>query len=509
MDRLGSRQGGTRGAFVQKIRDGLAVELPPMLRLAGPVVLAELGWMGMGLVDTMFVGRLSAEAIGAVGIGHAVFFVTTIAGMGLLLGLDTLISHAFGAGKLDECRKWLRHGIYLALVLCPPLMLVCWLAGGQLERMGIDPAVRPEAETYVRLVTLSLPPLLLYTAFRRYLQAQNRTGAIVFALVSANVVNLVVNWLLIFGNLGFPRLGVAGAAWATVLSRGWMALVLLLEIVRIDWKLGPEAWRGGWRPERRRFRSLVALGLPVAGQLMLEMGAFATATFLVGRLDPASLAAHQIALNVASLTFMVPLGISSAAAVRVGQAIGRNDPGGAGRAGWSALALGTVFMMVAAITFVLVPRGILSIFTDQGEVIAVGVVLLWVAAVFQLSDSVQVIATGALRGSGDTRTPMFANLAAHWAIGLPIGVGLCFGLKVGVIGMWIGLSIGLIVAGTLLLWAWSRRVAGLRPDRPSVVEAATVETGGVRPPRVGSTPIEGAPASRVASSGQGGSTTIA
>jgi MATE family multidrug resistance protein len=353
-------------------------------------------------------------------------------------------------------------------------MLVCWLAGGQLERIGIEPAVRPEAETYVRLVTLSLPPLLLYTAFRRYLQAQNRTGAIVFALVSANLVNLLINWLLIFGNLGFPRLGVAGAAWATVISRGWMALVLLLEIVRIDRKLGPEAWRGGWRPERRRFRSLIALGSPVAGQLMLEMGAFATATFLVGRLDPASLAAHQIALNVASLTFMVPLGISSAAAVRVGQAIGRKDPGGAGRAGWSALALGTAFMVVAAITFLLVPRAILSIFTDQGGVIGVGVVLLWVAAVFQLFDGVQVIATGALRGSGDTRTPMLANLAAHWAIGLPIGVGLCFGLKVGVIGMWIGLSVGLIVAGTLLLWAWSRRVRGMLPQHASVAEVVAV-----------------------------------
>ncbi|WP_199756720.1 MATE family efflux transporter [Tautonia sociabilis] len=445
-----------------------------MARLAGPVVLAELGWMAMGIVDTMCVGRLSAEAIGAVALGHAVFFASTIAGLGLLLGLDTLISHAFGAGRPDDCRRWLRHGVYLAIALCPPLMALSWTVGGRLEALGVAPSVLPGAESYVRLVTLSLPSLLLYFTFRRYLQAQDRTVAIVFALVSANLVNLAVNWLLIFGNLGFPRLGVAGAAWATVLSRSWMALVLLAEIVRVDRRAGPAAWRGGWAPELRRFRSLIALGLPAAGQLLLEMGAFATATMLIGRLDAPSLAAHQIALNVASLTFMVPLGISSAGAVRVGQAMGRQDPAGAGRAGWSALALGTAFMALAAVAFVLVPRAILSAFTDQPAVLAVGVILLAAAAVFQLFDGVQVIATGILRGAGDTRTPMLANLASHWLVGLPTGVLLCFVLGRGVIGMWIGLALGLIVAGLLLLWAWSRRVSALSPQNEPTVEPSPV-----------------------------------
>jgi MATE family multidrug resistance protein len=459
-----------------------------MATLAGPVVLAELGWMAMGIVDTMCVGRLNAEAIGAVGLGHAVFFAATIAGLGLLLGLDTLISHAFGAGRPEECRAWLRHGVYLAGIICLPLMGLSWLLGAQLGRIGVDPSVRPGAETYVNLVTFSLPPLLLYFAFRRYLQAQDRTGAIVFALVSANLVNLAVNWLLIFGNLGFPRLGVAGAAWATVISRTWMALVLLGAIVHLDLKAGRSAWVGGWWPERRRFRSLIALGLPAAGQLLLEMGAFATATMLVGRLDAASLAAHQVALNIASLTFMVPLGVSSAGAVRVGQAIGRRDPAGAGRSGWSALVLGTGFMAVAAVVFVLLPRTILSAFTDQPGVIAVGVVLLWAAAVFQLFDGVQVICTGILRGSGDTRTPMLANLVSHWAVGLPVGVLLCFGLGRGVIGMWIGLSAGLIAAGLLLLWAWSRRVASIGVPAEPIGEVAPVgaleSLPGVRADRV-------------------------
>lgn len=475
---IGEGQGGPCPPVWTRIKRGLEAEMPPMARLAGPVVLAELGWMAMGIVDTMFVGRLNAEALGAVSLGHAVFFVSAIAGLGLLLGLDTVISQAFGSGKLDECRKWLRHGIYLAILVSPPLMLLVWLLSNRLDQIGIDPDVRPGAALYAQIVTYSLPPLMLYMAFRRYLQAQDRTRAIVFALVSANLINLLVNWLLIFGNLGFPRLGVAGAAWATVFSRIWMALVLLLEILRIDRKLGPSAWRGGWRPERRRFRSLITLGLPAATQLLLEMGAFATATMLIGRLAPASLAAHHLALTAASLTFMVPLGISSAGAVRVGQAIGRKDPRGAGRAGWSALGLGTAFMAVAACVFVLLPRAILSAFTDQADVIATGVTLLWLAAIFQLFDGVQVISTGILRGSGDTRTPMLANLAAHWAIGLPIGAFLCFRLNVGVLGMWVGLSIGLIFVGLVLLWAWSRRVSLLlstpAPDLADPEPAAAI-----------------------------------
>ena len=449
------------GGLLERARAGLAAEWRPLLRLAGPVVLAELGWMAMGIVDTICVGRMGAEAIGAVGIGHAVFFAATIAGIGLLLGLDTLVSHAHGAGEPEECRRWLRQGSYLAIALCVPLMAAAWGLGGQLGALGIAEAIRPGAMTYVRIATVGLPPLLLYFAFRRYLQAQDLTGAVVVALVSANLVNLAANWLLIYGNLGAPRLGVAGAAWATVASRTWMALVLLFEIVRRDLRIGPSAWRGRWRPEWSRLRSLIALGAPAAGQLMMEMGAFATATVLVGRLDAESLAAHQIALNVASLTFMVPLGVSTAGAVRVGQALGRRDPIGAARSGWSALGIGTGVMLLAALAFVIGPRAILSIFTDDRGVIATGVLLLGVAAVFQLFDGLQVIGTGVLRGLGDTRSPMLVNLLSHWAIGLPIGYVLCFGLDRGVVGMWIGLSTGLIVAGLMLLWAWSRRVSRL------------------------------------------------
>ncbi len=462
----------------QRAHRALKREFRPMINLAGPVVLAELGWMAMGVVDTICVGRLedSANAISSVALGHALFFGSTIIGLGLLLGLDTVISQAFGAGRIDQCRIWVRHGVYLALGLSPPLMILPWLLSTQIDNLGIAQEVQPGAIAYLRVVTVGLPSLLLYFATRRYLQAMDKVKAIVFALVSANLVNLAANWILIFGNLGAPALGVAGSAWATVISRSWMALVLVAEIVRQDLKEGPGVLWASWKPELRRFRSLIALGVPAAAQLLLEMGAFATGTVLIGRLDPTSLAAHQLALQIASVTFMVPLGVNSAAAVRVGQAIGRKDPNGAARSGWSAIALGGGFMAAAGLLLVLAPRLFLSTFTEDQGLLDLGAQLLYAAAIFQIFDGIQVVATGALRGLGDTRTPVIANFGAHWVIGLPVGALLCFQLRFGVIGVWVGFSFGLIIVALLLLVAWSRQVAAIGNQYRSASESAKIAT---------------------------------
>jgi MATE family multidrug resistance protein len=207
-----------------------------------------------------------------------------------------------------------------------------------------------------------------------------------------------------------------------------------------------------------RIRILSRLGLPAAGQILLEVGVFAAATAIIGRLDPVALAAHQVALNVASVTFMVPLGVSSAAAVRVGQALGRRDPAGARRSGWMALLLAAIFMTLAAVVLVSAPHVILRIFTTDTTVIATGVSLLFIAAVFQLFDGIQVVATGALRGAGDTRRPLLLNLIAHWGIGLPIGYYLCFSKGWGVQGIWSGLCIGLIGVAVALLVVWARAI---------------------------------------------------
>jgi len=439
-------------------------EFRPMFTLALPVVLAEMGWMTMGMVDTLMVGRLGPEAIGAVGLGTSVFMGVSIFAMGLLLGLDTLVSQAFGANDIDACHRWLLHGVVLALGLSLPIMaLLFWISSG-LDAWGLDPGVLALTRPYVEIVTWSVPPLLLYASFRRYLQGMGVVRPVMLALLGANLVNVFVNWLLIFGHLGAPAMGVAGAAWATVLSRVAMMGALLATILyreRDARRLTPGRTGGVFGVmtiELAWLRKLLGLGLPAAAQLTLEVGAFAAATALAGRLAPASLAAHQIAINYAALTFMVPLGIASAGAVRVGHAVGRRDPQGASRAGWTALLFATLFMSVAALAFLAMPRLLLLAFSDDVRVLDVGVTLLFVAAVFQLFDGLQGVATGILRGLGDTRTPMLWHLAAHWFIGLPLGYWLCFLLGFDVIGLWWGLSLGLIVCGIALSMVWTHRI---------------------------------------------------
>src|SRR5687767_722356 len=343
----------------------LRQEFRPMFSLAAPVVVTELGWITMGMVDTLMVGRISPEAIGAVGVGSNLFFAVGVFAMGLLLGLDTLVAQAFGARRLDECHAWLVHGIALALALTPPVTAVLWLLTAALGRWGLHPDVYVLTKPYLSIVTWSVLPLLLYAAFRRYLQGMGVVRPVMIALVLANVMNAVANWILIFGKLGAPALGVRGAAWATVASRVVMAGVLLGVILYRERSARP-ALRSGdaadaalfhtpMRIEMPRARRLFMLGFPAAMQLTLEVGVFAAATALAARLAPAALAAHQIALHFAGFTFMIPLGVASAAAVRVGHAVGRQDPAGVRRSGWTALLFGAVFMLGAAIVFIAFP----------------------------------------------------------------------------------------------------------------------------------------------------------
>jgi MATE family multidrug resistance protein len=432
-----------------------------MFRLAVPVVIAELGWMAMGVVDTLMVGRLGPEAIGAVGIGSSLFTGIVIFGMGLLLGLDTLVSHAYGAGRLDECHKWLLHGIALSVIASMPVTGMLVAVTLLLPRWGLDPAVLVLAQPYLATLTWSVFPLLLYATFRRYLQGMGVVRPVMIALVMANVTNAVMNWILIYGHLGAPAMGTRGSALATVIARIAMAGYLLGVIIMRERRRRPGLLETPLRIEAARLRRLVTLGFPAAAQVSLEVGGFAAATALAGKLAPTSLAAHQIALNIAACSFMVPLGLSSAGAVRVGQAIGRKDLAGAERAGWTALLFGTIFMSSAAALFVLAPRTLIGAFTRDEGVLAIGASLLLVAAVFQLFDGLQGVATGVLRGLGDTRTAMLWNLFGHWFIGLPFGYILCFVVGLGVAGLWWGLSAGLTICGVALVAVWIRRIKKL------------------------------------------------
>ncbi len=428
-------------------------ELRSLVVLAAPVVVAELGWVAMGVVDTLMVGRLGDSAIGAVGLGRALFWGVGVFGIGLLLGLDTVISNSYGAGNLARCRSALMHGVLMAGMIAIPLTLLIRVLGDYLGAWGVDPAVLEQATVYTKVVSWAALPIYLYAAVRRYLQAMDRVFVVMFALLSANGVNVAANWTLIFGNLGAPAMGVRGAAWATVISMSYMALLLGIAAWVHAAKLDPGT-RLRWAFDRALTARLFGLGIPAAFQLLLEVGVFCVATILAGRLEPAALAAHQIAINVASVTYMVPLGISQATCVRVGHKLGAGDPAAARRVGWMGIGLSAAFMSVAALTFVTFPRFFLSLWDASARAVSIGVALFVAAAVFQLFDGLQVTAIGALRGFGNTRSALYWNFVGYWLVALPIGYVLCFPYGLGAIGLWIGFCAGLTVCGVFLVRRW-------------------------------------------------------
>jgi MATE family, multidrug efflux pump len=442
----------------------LRTEFMPTLRLALPLVLAELGWMSMAIVDTMMVGHLpdSATAMGAVSLSSNIFMVLGLFGGGLLLGLDTLVSQAFGAGQREDCHRSLVNGIYLSIALTPVLAAPTWFFRLVLSSMRVDAAIIEQAAPYMRALVVGLFPLLLYFAVRRCLQAMNMVKPVAFALVSANIVNALFNWVLIYGKWGFPAMGTVGSGWSTALARTYMAAVLVGYLLWYDYRHRTDLLRTPVEVDLPRIRRLIMLGLPAAMQFTLESGVFALVTALIARLGAVPLASHQIALNTVAFTYMVPLGIASAAAVRVGQAIGRRDGAGAGDAGGTAIFLGAAFMLGASVALLAFPRWIALMYTPDETVIGSTITLLAAGAAFQLFDGIQTVATGALRGAGDTRTPMLCHLFAYWVLGLPLGAWLCFRRGWGAFGLWAGLSLALIVIGIVLLFVWRRTVGRLK-----------------------------------------------
>lgn len=437
-------------------------ELRDLATLAIPVVFSELGWMAQGVVDTIMVGKLGPAAIGAVSVGNAVFYTPSLFGIGLLLGLDTLVSQAYGRKDHDECHRWLAQGVYLACIVAPPLMLLMALASFGFLRFGITPEVAAPAGGYLRILLWSTLPLLLYGAARRYLQGVGEVRVITLVYIGANLINWFGNWVLIYGKLGFPALGVRGSALSTVAARIFMAVTLFGFAWRYERKRGHPLFRHWAAPNLDRLRNLVRLGAPAAGQIVAEVGAWNLSTFSAGWLNSVAIATHAIALNYASVTYMVPLGTSAAAAVSVGHAVGAGDAGRARRAGWLAQALGASFMLLAAIAFITVPVPLLKLYTSDPRVLAVGPGLLALAAAFQVFDGIQTIATGSLRGLGETRIPMLANLVGYWILGLPLGFFLCFALHWGIYGLWIGLTLALIVISMWLILRWRRDSARLQ-----------------------------------------------
>ena len=405
----------------------------------------------MNTVDIIMIGQLGPAAIGAIGVGGNAFYCLAIFGLGLLLGLDTLVSQSHGAGNRSDTHRSLAQGVYAAVLIGLPLMIIFRFVPPIFDLFGINPEVSVLAGPFLLALSWSTLPLLLYGAFRRYLQGIGHVRPVMFALISANVVNWFFNWVLI------PRLGVVGSALSTCLARVYMAGTLLFFVWWFE-----RGYEAGFRsllrkPDMRRMARLLGIGLPAATQILLEIGAFGAAGILAARLAPVALAAHQIALSCAAVSYMVPLGISSAAAVAVGQAVGRGEPAVARRSGFIALGLAVAFMSGSALAFWFIPRPILRIYTNDAAVLGSAVGLLAIAALFQLFDGVQTVATGALRGIGETRVPMLVNLGGYWMFGLPVGYLLCFHAGRGVAGLWWGLTLALVAIALVLLYFWDRR----------------------------------------------------
>ncbi|SFS21290.1 multidrug resistance protein, MATE family [Granulicella pectinivorans] len=431
-----------------------------MLTLALPLILAELGWMSMGIVDTIMVGHMAHPvlAIAAAALGQVLYNTIAFGLAGVLLGLDTYLSQSHGAGRVDEANRWLLHGLVLAVALAAALMLIIGAAPIALMHLPADHDVLLHASSFLRALNWGTPPLFLAFVLRRYLQAFNHVKPIAISLVTANVVNALVNWLLIYGHhwgpIQIPALGVYGSGLSTAISRLYLAGFMAVAVYRLD-----RRHHYGLRTTPRLFDAtritrLLSLGAPAGAGIFVEISIFGAVTFLIGTMGPLPLAGHEIALNCASFTFMIPFAISAAAAVRVGQAIGRKSPREAASAGWAAILLGAIAMATCSLFLAGFPHAIASAFTLDPTVIAATVPLLYIAAAFQFFDGVQITANGALRGAGDTHTGLIVQLAGYWAIALPLGYYLGFRRHLGPAGLWIGLCTGLIVAATCLALKW-------------------------------------------------------
>lgn len=432
----------------------LGEELRALLSLAIPVVLSELGWMTMTIVDLIMVGRLGPDAIGAVGLGNAIYYAPSLFGIGLLLGLDTLVSQSWGAGRFDDCHRSLAQAMYIGLAFTPLLMLSMLAAQRIFTGHGVDPTVAALTRTYVSTLNWGTFPLLVYGGFRRYLQGVARVRPVTFALVSANLVNVLFNWLFIYGHCGFPVMGVHGSALSTVIARVYMAAVLVYAAWAHEKGRGHALFAHWPAPDWTRIHALLHLGLPAASQVVLEVAAFGAATVMASHLTPIALATHEIVLSCAAYTYMVPLGISAAAAVAVGHAIGAGNPGRARRAGILAIGIGAGFMALMAILFLVIPQPVIHIWTHDTRVVLLGAHVLAIVAGFQIFDGIQTVSTGALRGLGETRFPMLMNFAGYWVLGLPLGALLCFRWKWGLSGLWTGLTVSLILIASVLIVRW-------------------------------------------------------
>lgn len=437
--------------------------------LAIPMIAGQVGQMMMGLADTLLVGRLGVTALAAAAFANSVMNVLLVLGIGLTAAVGVLASQAHGAGKAHEAGEVTRHGIFIGALAGVAMTLLCagWIAAGGLTRAGQAPEVAAAARHFLLLLAVSMIPALVWQVLKQFCEALSHAWAPMGIMAGAVALNVLLNWMFIYGHLGAPALGLTGSGLATLLARTAMMLALIL----FAWRTGalraalPAGWREWAAPlSGARLRAQLAFGLPVAGQLGLEVGAFAAAALMMGWWSAQALAAHQIAIVCAATTFMFPLGLGLAVCVRLGQAVGAASSRRTLRViGFSGIALATLMMGLSALAFLLLRYQIARLFVNDHGVIALAAELLAVAGVFQIADGIQVVGMSALRGLSDVKAPALIALASYWLVALPTSYLTGFVVGIGPRGIWIGLAAGLGFAAVCLSVRFHRKTGAERP----------------------------------------------
>ncbi len=433
----------------------LRAELGETVKLALPMALTQLGQTAMLTTDVLLVGRLGADAVAAAALGMNFFFLLFIIGMGIVTATAPLAAQAYGAGDARGVRRVTRMGLWAALLVGLPSSLVLAMGEPILVAIGQEPRLAALAGEYLSTLLWCSVPALWLIVLRNFVSALNRPRSALWVMLAGIPLNALLVYAFVFGRFGMPEMGIAGAGLATTLVQ--IAMVLAQLAVAVwgkpfrDYCILARWWRADWP----KLRQIFALGAPIFVSFLLEAGVFIAAVVLMGWLGTVPLAAHQIAVQIASVTFMVPFGIAQAATVRVGHAVGRGDAPAVRRAGWVAIALGTAFMGVMAVLLYVTRFGLPALFLDQAKpdspaVIALAATLLIFAALFQMADGAQAIAMGALRGMNDVRIPMLLGALSYWVIGFTLAYVLAFAAGVGAPGIWVGLSVGLFCAALLL-----------------------------------------------------------
>jgi MATE family multidrug resistance protein len=439
-------------------------EVRVLFALALPVMAAQFGSMLLGVVDTLMIGRVGVDALAAAAMANAWIFGLLLFGQGFVHGIDPLVTQFHGARKPDAVALACQRGVVVALLVSIPICGLLLASEVVLRWLGQEPRLAAAATRYILVQIPSIPVYFVFIALRQYLQGRGIVRPAMWVMLAVNVFNAAANWVLIFGKLGFPALGLYGAGIATALSRFVTLLGLVLFVRAFD------LHRGAWLPWSRKvldpaaLRRIAGFGAPVAVQMALEVWAFSAGTLLAGRLGAAALAAHTIVLNMAALAFMLPLGISQAAVTRVGNLLGMRDARGAHRAAWIAVGMGAGVMSLSAGVFVSLRHFLPALYTSAPEVIALAASVLPIAALFQVFDGTQVAGCGVLRGMGRTRPAAWFNFAGHWVLGLPLAAWLGLSLDWGLAGIWWGLALGLaVVAISIVAWLRARG-----PERAAV-----------------------------------------